>query len=296
MMRTRSLSTIRPRPWHVLLCVAICCQPHLGRSADFDAAGSTFEELLLHAQRYGTTKEKRENRKKASQELYARGVESLRYLMKNTHLKNDVIFIFDSQLVREHLTDHEAANVLLDFLDAAEEQTRKRATYLLGFCETPEYADRVMPLLDDEDVAGAAARTLGKWKIGAAAPRISGFLYHERERRRVLAANALRDIGEDRDAIDLIAALNDPVFTVRKAASRALSDLGGNVENVLIDELPESRGLAQREMIRILGRLKSRGAINILRTMLDEPDLAQDAADALVRISPVRAEKWIPTR
>jgi len=293
-MTVRFTSTIRLAVWRISLWSALWCLPAPGSSVDFDAASATIEELVLHAHRYGTTKEKRENRKRASRELYARGVDSLRYLMENVHLKNDAIFIFDSKLVRGHLTDHVAANILLDFLDSDEEDTRKRAAYLLGFCETPEYAHRLMPLLNDDAVAGAALRTLGKWKVSSAAPKIAGHLYHEKERRRVLAANALRDIGDDQHAIDLIAALNDPVFTVRKTASRALSDLGGNVESMVVDELPESRGLARREMIRILGRLKSRRAIRMLRKMLDEPELKKDAADALVQISPKQAAKWIP--
>ena len=121
-MTLRVTSTIRLTVlWHILSWFALWCLPASGSPVDLDAASATFEELILHAHRYGTTKGKRENRKRASRELYARGVDSLRYLMENAHLKNDAVSMFDSKLVREHLTGPEAADVLLDFLDAGEE-------------------------------------------------------------------------------------------------------------------------------------------------------------------------------
>lgn len=293
MKRRLNIINSNRRARFVASCIALFCLAHPALPEEFDASSATLEELVLHAQRYGATPAKKETRKKASRELYERGAESLRYLMDNIHIKNSALFMFAHKLVRDHLSDQDAAMVLLDYLDATKELTRKRAAYLLGFCETPEHAHRIMPLLDDEEAAGAAVRTLGKWRVNAAAARIGGFLHHDKEGRRVLASNALRDIGDDRHAPDLIAALNDPAFTVRKVSARALTEIGGETEDALLDELPESRGLAQREIIRILGRLKSKRAVRPLRAMLKEPGLHQDAADALVQINPARADKWL---
>jgi ornithine cyclodeaminase/alanine dehydrogenase len=59
-------------------------------------------------------------------------------------------------------------------------------------------------------------RTLGKWRDAASVPAIAPFLSDGKERRRAQAATALGDLGDPAAAGALIAALDDPVCTVRQ--------------------------------------------------------------------------------
>ena len=181
-------------------------------------------DLIFHIQRYGNTPEKREAKARAHDELFARGPDGLRLMMQNVHLDNVMITVVAEEMVRA-MDTQKVATVLCEFLEDRHPRTRKLAAYWLGFHETPEYADRLRPLLKDDEAAGAAIRTLGKWRVRASIPEIVPFLSHEKEVRRIAAANALRDIG-DRSAIpELKPLLNDRYFTVREVARRALGVL-----------------------------------------------------------------------
>jgi HEAT repeat protein len=254
----------------------------------------SLDDLLWHAQRYGSTELKRENKRLAREELFARGPDALAYLMEHVHVRNVWIRILAQDLVRKH-EGAACAPVLLRFLTAEREETRRFAAYLLGFCDTPEYAGHVVRLLSDDAAAGAAVRTLGKWRTTAAGPVIVSFLLHEKERRRVLAANALRDIGDVRAVSGLIHALNDPFFTVRKAANRALVSFGKQIEKPALAALTEAKGRRRRELVSVLAEIRSRKAIRPLRRMLAGEDAAlrEDAARALWTIDPGAAGRWL---
>jgi HEAT repeat protein len=190
----------------------------------FAAEPASCDESIFDIQRYGNTPEKREAKAKARDELLARGPDSLREMMKRVHIENVAITVVAEEMVRTMDTQKVAA-VLVEFLGDEHPRTRKLAAYWLGFHETPEFADRVLPLLKDDEAAGAAIRTLGKWRAREALPQIVPFLSHEKEIRRIVAANALRDIGDPSVVPDLAPLLNDRCFTVREVASRALSKL-----------------------------------------------------------------------
>ena len=264
------------------------CLPGQAETNGFDAAGASFETLVLHAQRYGSTQEKKDRRKKARAEMASRGCEALHYLMQNMHIENDSILMLVSHLVgHEKIEDFAAAEVLLEYLESEEARTRRMAAYFLWYCETPEYAEQLLPLLDDPKAAGAALRTLGKWKANAAAGRAAAFLDHDNERRRVLASFALRNMEAVQHAPDLVAALNDPYFTVRKSAAKTLSSFGASIEPLILRELDVSRGLARRELIRVLGEIGAKKSRARLRTLRDDPEPAvrEDAQRALQKIS-----------
>jgi hypothetical protein len=251
----------------------------------FDPKTATFDELLFHAQRFGNTSNKMVNKDLASTELMARGAESLRYFMQNIHLDNITIQVLSFNLV-ESLPASNAVPILLPFLQDSHSQTRKVAAFFLGFYPAPEHAGEVIPLLKDEEAAGAAMRTLGKWRVRQAVTNILPFLSHEREVRRVAAANALRDIGDPVAVPALILALNDPVFTVREAAARALSRLGVVSERALLQALPAAKEPAKRHIIRILGAMKSRHAQRMMRQLAfgRDPWARRDAQEALRQI------------
>lgn len=215
---------------YLLLCASLCILP----GALIAGSPPSDDELIFDIQRYGNTPEKRESKARAREELFARGPDGLRVVMTYVHLENVAIGVTAENMVREMDTQKVAA-VLAEFLNDGHPKTRKLAAYWLGFHMTPEYADRVLPLLKDDEAAGAAIRTLGKWRVKEAIPQIVPFLKHEKETRRIAAANALRDIGDPAVAPELEPLLNDRMFTVREVAARALRKLekGG-------DEAPPS--------------------------------------------------------
>ena len=211
--------TINPRD--IFLCAFLC----LFAANLFAGGPASDEQLIFNIQRYGNTPEKREVKTLSRDKLIARGPDGLRLLMNNVHLENVAIAVEAENMVRTMDTQKVAA-VLVEFLDDEHPRTRKLAAYWLGFHETPQYADRVLPLLKDDEAAGAAVRTLGKWRVREAIPQIVPFLSHEKETRRIVAANALRDIGDPASEMYLTPLLNDRFFTVREVAARALSKLG----------------------------------------------------------------------
>lgn len=190
----------------------------------FDPKTATYEELIFRAQRYGSTAEKRAEKKQAWDELFARGAGSLREVMKYIHLENVGVGVLAQNMI-DQMDPEDTAPVLFESLKSENPRTRKMAAYFLGFHYTPQYADDLLPLLDDEEAAGAAIRTLGKWRARSAIPGIARFLSSPKEIRRIAAANALRDIGDPSAAAYLEPLLRDRYFTVRRVAERALAVL-----------------------------------------------------------------------
>jgi HEAT repeat protein len=183
------------------------------------------EKLLSDVSRYASKPEKRANKENARLELKSRMSDTLRAAMKYMHGDNVGLQVQITEWLIDQPTEI-VTPVLLDFVDDEKSETRRLALYFLGFHQTPEHAERVMKYLDDEDCRGAALRTLGKWKVIAAREPAEKWLAEGRERVRVVAANALRDIGDPRAIPALTEALNDPVFTVRNTAARALISFG----------------------------------------------------------------------
>lgn len=262
------------------LCALLCM---LVTNAVFAAS---YDELIFAAQRYGSTEEKREAKKKAWDELMAGGPEALGEVMKRAHLENVMIGVLAQNMI-EQMKPEETAPVLVSSLSSEHARTRKIAAFFLGWHDTPQFADDVLPLLGDEEAAGAAMRTLGKWRVKAAVPDLLPFLRHPREVRRIAAVNALRDIGDPSVVPELIPLLGDEFFTVREVAARALSTFGRDGELALLDALPASEGAARRHIIRTLGEMKSRRAVKPLRRLLKDPDseVRQDAEEALTSIA-----------
>jgi len=193
---------------------------------------ASYDELIFDAQRYGSTQEKRDAKKKAWDELMARGPDGLREVMKRIHLENVMVGVLAQNMILE-MPASNTAPVLVEFLTDEHPQTRKLAAFFLGWHETPEYADKVLPLLKDDDAAGAAMRTLGKWKAKTAVPSIVPFLTHKREVRRIAAANALRDMGDPSVIPQLKPLLKDRYFTVREVAKRAIAVLSETQTSVV---------------------------------------------------------------
>ena len=274
MMATRRQN--RGAVFCALLCLFVACA----------SLAASYDELIFDAQRYGSTEEKRAAKKEAWDELMAGGPVALGEVMKRIHLENVMIGVLAQNMI-EQMKPEETAPVLASSLSSEYARTRKIAAFFLGFHDTPQFADAVLPLLRDEEAAGAAMRTLGKWRVKTAVPDLLPFLRHPREMRRIAAVNALRDIGDPAVVPELMPLLGDEFFTVREAAARALSTFGRDGERALLDALPASEGAARRHIIRTLGVMKSRRAVKPLRRLLKDPDsgVHVDAEEALTSIA-----------
>lgn len=263
-----------------------------GADAHVAFADADFETLFAHAQRYGSTSEIRERRRPAREELMRRGAESLDGLLSLGAIENPWVFIFAEQLVLR-LEAGIAVPVLLRHLNTQDEKTLRMALFLLGFYDVPEHADAVFPFLERDECAGAAIRTLGKWRVRAAVDRILPFLDDERERRRIVAVNALRDIGDGRAVPHLVRKLDDPVFTVRKTASRALTSLARYAGPYAVRVWPDLTRRARRELIPVLATADTRAARRLFREQLRaaDPFVRADAERVLDTLRPGRSRR-----
>lgn len=216
------MSRVRARGWHGALLGFVLGWVACGAAAEDGVPD--YERLIFYATRWATTPAKREQKQAARETLFAQRAEGLREVMKRVASQNVMVRVLAQEMV-EQLPAEEAVPVLLDFLNAPDSETRRIAAFFLGFYRAPEHAERLRALLRDEEAAGAAIRTLGKWRVREAIPEIAPFLQHEKEVRRIVAINALRDIGEPEAMVLLEPCLQDRYFTVRRAAARAIGVL-----------------------------------------------------------------------
>lgn len=168
--------------------------------------------------------------------------------------------------------------------EAQEKRVRRISVFFLGYCDTPQHAETLRPLLGDEDLCGAAARTLGKWKDSDSVSGIIKLLNAEKESQRIKAAVALGEIGDRRAIKPLIAALSDPVFTVRNSAAESLAAIPvGAVGEEILESLPGFSGKALRQAVRVLGEIRHEAAKPLLLGMLSrgDPWLCGDAVFSL---------------
>lgn len=267
----------------------------LGNSSGATAhSGESFDQLMVKLQRYGSTPLLRQEKAEAKAELFRRGGTSLHDLVTHAHIRNMWIHVYTEQLVRE-LKANEAVPVLLDLLTAERAECRKMAAYWLWQYDAPEHADKLFPLLDDPYTAGAAMRTLGKWRCRNALARIMTYLQDDDERRRIAAANALRDIGDPEAAAALIDAIGDDTVTVRKVAARALVALGADALEAVKSAAENAHGVRQRELVLVLGQLETKKALKPILAALKDADTAlqRDAVRALYRFDSVRAPTYL---
>jgi hypothetical protein len=255
-------------------------------AAEFDATKATMEELLPVAVRYGDTQERRDLKELARQEIVSRKPVSFRYLMTQIHLENVGIQVLAQEMV-DQMTADDAVPVLLDFVGAEHPDTRRAAAFFLGFYPSgATNAPALRPLLADDKTRNAAIRTLGKWHSTSDMTALARFLGDPKERTRVMAANALRDIDDARAVPYLLDALNDPVFTVRNTAQRAIEAYGHRAQDELLSALPVARPPALRLIIQSLGRIRCDQAYRTLKDLTrdDDPLVRADAREALKHI------------
>jgi HEAT repeat protein len=279
----------RPRNLAAVLCLGLALRAGSalagGWSSTNDLPAASFEDLIHYAQRYGNTTEKQAWKAAARDELFRRGPEALRWAVAHAAIENNTIQMLTEELAGR-IKAAEAVPVLLEFVNAPEPRVRKTAAYWLGSYPAPGQGARLMPLLQDEEAAGSALRTLGKWRMTNAAPDIIPFLNHTKEVRRVVAANALRDIGDPAAVPALLKTLDDPVFTVRETAARALGSLGTPAQRAMMGALPGAEGRRLRLLIRTLGEFPGRRTRQAVRPFLthSDPEVRADADAVMKRL------------
>ena len=276
----------RPAVWMgVVLMLAPVVRSEPAETLPFVPEEASMEVLLDYARRFGSTKEKRVARRAARAELFNRGTNALSFLMTRAPIKNNGLQMLIFELAWQKLPGEEAGPVLFNFVQAPDVATRKTAIFLLGGTDLAAYAPQIVFGLDHEKTAGATMRTLGKWGYDAAVPRITEFVDDTNERRRILAVNALGDIGDPVSIPVLIDATGDPMFTVRKAAARALVRYGKIAERPVLAVLRDADRTSQRELIGVLGELGGRRSLRALRKLNpDDPMSRGDIGRAIQAI------------
>ena len=259
-----------------------CWLPCMSNGEPVDWATVPADKVVHYACAATLTDEKEALSRKAFDEIIRRGPKGIQALMDHMHIQNIVVRVHADNIIRRN-KDPEFVPILLGYLDSEHERTRKYAAYLLGYYELPEYADKLWPLLENDETENTAIRSLGKWKVSAAIPRILPYLKHEKEIKRILAVNALRDIADPTTADPLIAALSDPVFTVRMTAARALSALGEEAQIDILTALDTAEKPARRLLIQVLGDRGDASAIPRLQRYLSATNIqvVAEAANAL---------------
>ncbi len=273
-------------PWlRALAGVGLGCVLCFARPAAAEiSTNATYDELLYAATRYGNTEARRVEKEAARAELFRRGPEALREVVGRLAMENVMLHVLALELVRGHVAAADGTPILLAYANGGEAEVRRSAVFLLGFYPAPENPACILPWLGEEKTRNAALRTAGAWKMDGAREEMRRLLGEsDKERTRVLAANGLRDIGNKEDLPALIAALGDPVFTVRNTAARAVASFGRAAHRPLLQALPRSEGAARRQIVRLLGELRVPSAVRPLRRLLasEDPGLRADAGRAL---------------
>ena len=274
-----------------ILALSVMCCVSVADAEDVDTAAVAdmdLPALFDYASRYPDTEERQELKQPAFQELLSREERAIEFLLAHVHIKNIWYQVYLQQLI-PRVDAKKAMPALRAALRSEHVDTRRTAVYFLGLYEDRYDATELLPLLQHKKTRGLVVRTLGKWQTVEQRPAVLDLLKNGNERERVLAANALRDMGADEDATDaLISALNDDMFTVRLAAARALAVYDQSAVKAVIKALDAERRDSRetsrmRELIRTLGAMESTRGDRLLKklTRHDDAAVARDAKLAL---------------
>ena len=274
-----------------ILALSVMCCVSVADAEDVDTAAVAdmdLPALFDYASRYPDTEERQELKQPAFQELLSREERAIEFLLAHVHIKNIWYQVYLQQLI-PRVDAKKAMPALRAALRSEHVDTRRTAVYFLGLYEDRYDATELLPLLQHKKTRGLVVRTLGKWQTVEQRPAVLDLLKNGNERERVLAVNALRDMGADEDATDaLISALNDDMFTVRLAAARALAVYDQSAVKAVIKALDAERRDSRetsrmRELIRTLGAMESTRGDRLLKklTRHDDAAVARDAKLAL---------------
>jgi HEAT repeat protein len=179
-----------------------------------------------------------------------------------------------------------AGYYLYQGLEAENDTIVRNSIYLLGQLEIEGAADTLIKKLEDkrnDSLAGSLVSALGKLKAEQAFPAIVPYADHEKQRMRILVAEAFSKIKDERAIPALIEDLSDEYFTVRAAAMAALAQIGEASIDSLEQALkrsrkPEDRTTILRTIRNVYTRLEDSQKTSDLKKRLAK--LAQPYIDA----------------
>jgi hypothetical protein len=183
-------------------------------------------------------------------------VRTARRMLIDDYAEQAVDYIFNNEFVtfggltlraiEKHFSEFKdtSAHYLYQGLEAENDTIVRNSIYLLGQLEIEGAADTLTAMLEAQradSLAGSLISALGKLKAEQAAPAIIKYADHQKERMRILAADAFSKIKDARAIPALIDDLSDEYFTVRAAAMAALAQIGDPALDPLQAELDKAR-------------------------------------------------------
>ncbi|MCK4304711.1 MAG: HEAT repeat domain-containing protein [Candidatus Eisenbacteria sp.] len=187
----------------------------------------------------------REKVRRARQGLIAKGIAAVDYVVaEKLGTKSGLEYRAISELAKAY-PDSFAARIL-PLLERDDYQIQRTVIALLGDLKRSEAREPMEAMLKRKEQKQHWTRViaaLGKIGEPEAAPSIRLFLGDEAERRRISAVVALSSLGDTACVERLVDLLSDPLFTVRSAASRALSKFGASAVGLLCEGLNYGTGL-----------------------------------------------------
>jgi len=183
-------------------------------------------------------------------------VRTARRMLIDDYAEQAVDYIFNNEFVtfggltlraiEKHFSEFKdtSAYYLYQGLEAENDTIVRNSIYLLGELEIEGAADTLTAMLEAQradSLAGSLISALGKLKAEQAAPAIIKYADHQKERMRILAADAFSKIKDARAIPVLIDDLSDEYFTVRAAAMAALAQIGDAALDPLQAELDKAR-------------------------------------------------------
>ncbi|MBD3336061.1 MAG: hypothetical protein GF355_11155, partial [Candidatus Eisenbacteria bacterium] len=198
----------------------------------------------------------RETVRRARKALIAKGMTAVDYAVEEKLGTAQGLEYRAIKELAEAYPDSFAARVL-PRLEDDNDRVQRNAISLLGDLKREEAREPLESLLgrpSEEEHWTRAIHALGRIGDPEAAPAIRPFLNSDKERRRVYTAAALSALSDTAAVPLLVAALSDPVFTVRAAASSALRSLGTAAVDPLAASLDAGAGQSVLRL-RTLGKI-----------------------------------------
>lgn len=120
----------------------------------------------------------------------------------------------------------------------------RNSIYFLGNLKIEGAADTLTRLLGEQrkdSLVGSFIQALGTLEAKQAVPVILKYADHKKERMRIIVAVAMQSIKDTRAIPAMINALADPYFSVRAAATAALTSIGDECLDPLENDLRKTR-------------------------------------------------------
>ncbi len=254
-----------------------------------------YEEQFEKAVNYGAKPGKETEEKEAAIQFFIdQGDEGIRFFISKLHIKNVIIRVTLEKILKSIGTD--AVPGLIEGLQNENDRTRRLLVRFLGDSKDRRAVPPLLELLrQDAELQSYIFQSLGDLKAEEAVPVLVQGLNAEKEADRIYAAVALGHIKSQNAVTELIQTLSDPVFTVRNAAAEALIETGKPGEKQMVKALKTAEGYLELHLVEILGRMKSKKALKLLRKKLNSDDwlLQGLAIEAVGNINPGKATKSV---